>query len=214
MGTKCRIRFPNCYAPLVVMALLFLSGTGGQQDYDRDQTRQRLMKLFEEALVNSSENLYKLQDVYFNPSSKKSPASLQVDVKVTADKIKLYTDPYYCYSEMLAFFFDGSTYTSRSRYRLQLPRDQVDTQQLNDLLATRGTIDALCSFESTFYFLMTAMASPSEANYNDLTGCTLNIHISKELEQMPCMGDAVYALQMVLVWVRMILYACNQSWLK
>ena len=208
MGTKCRIRFPYCYAPLVVMALLFLSGTGGQQDYDRDQTRQRLMKLFEEALVNSSENLYALQDVYFNPSSTKSPASVEVYVNVTVDKIKHPTIPSYCNFypdlQLLAFSNDSSTYTSRSSYTLQLPRDQVDTQQLNDLLATTGTIEAFCSFESTFYTLMIALAaSPSGANYYDQTRCTLNIHISK-LEQMPCMEDAVYALQMVLVWVRMI----------
>ena len=67
MGTKCRgIRFPHCYAPLVVTALLFLSGTGGQQDYDSDHIIQRLMKLFEEALVNSSESLYELQRVYLH----------------------------------------------------------------------------------------------------------------------------------------------------
>ena len=196
MGTKCRIRFPNCYAHLVAMALLFLSGTGGQQD----QTRQRLMKLFEEALVNSSDNLYALQDIYFNPSLKKSPALLvSVDVTVTVDEIKHPTIPSYisCYYEIPAFFNDSSTYTSRSIYTLQL---QVDTQQLNDLLATRGTFEAFCSFESTFYALMIAMASPSGANYYD---GTLDIHISK-LEQMPYMEDAVYALQMVLVWVRMI----------
>ena len=199
MGTKCRIRFPHRYAPLVVMALLFLSGTGGQQDYDSDQTRQRLMKLFEEALVNSSESLFVLQNVYFNPSSKKSSASVQVDVTVTVDEIKHPTiSSYSCYP---AFFnHDSSTYTSRSSYTLQL---QVDTQQLHDLLATGGTTDAFCSFESTFYILMTAMASPSGANYYDVSQCTLNIHIRK-LEQMPCVEDAVYALQMVLVWVRMI----------
>ena len=100
MGTKCRIQFPHCYAPLVVMALLFLSGTGGQQDND---SRQRLMKLFEEALVNSSESLYALQDIYFNPSLKKSPALLvSVDVTVTVDEIK--HPNISCYYEIPAFF--------------------------------------------------------------------------------------------------------------
>ena len=104
---------------------------------------------------------------------------------------------------MPAFFNDSSTYSNMytfdSWYSL---RDQVDTQ-LNDLLTAPRTIAVFCSFESTFYTLMTAMAqSLSEAYYYEWRGpqCTLNIHISK-LEQMPCMADAVYALQMVLVWV-------------
>ena len=206
MGIKCRIRFPHCYAPLVVMALLFLSGTEGQQDYDGDQTRQRLMKLFEEALVNSSESLYTLQGVYFNPSLKKSPASVSVDVTVTVDKINQPATPLDCYG--LPAFIGDSTYSSRSRYALQLC-DLADTPQLSDLLTTRGPVGAFCVFESTFYSIMTVLASSSDSNIDNgydrsrsVSDYIINIHVKKELEEMPCTKDAAYALRTVLVWVR------------
>ena len=206
MGTKCRIRFPHCYAPLVVMALMFLSGTGGQQD----QTRQRLMKLFEEALVNSSKNLYALQDIYFNPSSNKSPALVCLHVTVTVDKIKDPTTP----DPSCIPAFANNVFSSTNT--LQLRHDEIDTPHLSDLLNLPKTGSAFCAFETSFYSIMKALASSSSSDNNDYdkndastADRSISIHIDGELEDMPCYKDAVYALRIVLVWVRKIQLYCN-----
>ena len=77
---------------MITALLLLLSGCAvsvcGQQCESTGCRRQELSKLFEEALVNSSEALWKLKLIYFNPSSDhQNPASVSLSVKVTVDDI-------------------------------------------------------------------------------------------------------------------------------
>jgi hypothetical protein len=54
----------------VAIALLVLSTSRAIAD---DYERKMLLRLFEQALVNDSDNLWWLQKIFYNPDSKQSP---------------------------------------------------------------------------------------------------------------------------------------------
>ena len=199
---KNRARVLSSYAPVLVVTLLLLSvETRCQQLQDNRVQRNMLMKMFEEALLNSSESLYALQNIYFLPTFKQSPPSVGLSVTVTVDKVKNSAPPPNC--EYGPAFLNGTFY---SKYILQLI---PHVQRLSNLLTTYKPVGALCTFDPSFYSIMKVLATSSDIfNHNvdyEYMGTYINIHIGKELEEMPCWNDAVVSLEMLLVWVRTLI---------
>ena len=69
----------------VVIALLVLSTSGAvaQDEYDR----KMLLDLFETALLNNSDALWILQNIFFNPGSKQSPETVCLSVSILVQDI-------------------------------------------------------------------------------------------------------------------------------
>ena len=188
----------NNHRDYKLIILLLLSATVVRGD----NQVQTLMSLFEEGLVNTSENLFNLRQLYFNPF-KYSPASVCLYVSVTVDNI---TDssPFYCTEAFQCFDF---SWTFESMYVLQLSSDdsQSGTLQLNDLLTSLG-ITVFFAFDPTFYTIMKVLSSPaillhSDNSYYFNNYAEINIHLREQLETMPCWDDVDEALRLVLVWV-------------
>ena len=199
----------------VILLLLSVISVRGCGDYDPDKTTKALVTLFEEGLVNNSDNLYALRKVYFNPSSKYSPTSVCLQVRVTVDNItcKNLQQTSVCYK---AFDYDeisGIGWFFDSTYVLQLSNNESGTSQLSRLLSQLAITGVFYTFDPTFFTIMKALSSsltlrlsftPSvttdECQKRDCTK-EIFIHLREDLETMPCWGDAVDALSLVLVWV-------------
>ena len=76
--------FHSYSSVVIVLLLLSVTAKGQQIDYPHSLT---LKNSFEEALVKSSESLWKLQKVYFNPSQISSPENVCLNVSVTVHNI-------------------------------------------------------------------------------------------------------------------------------
>ena len=183
----------------LAIILLLLSATAIRGDYLNPQ----LVTLLEEGLVNSSDNLFNLRNVYFNPSYKYSPVSVCLQVVVIFDNITGLL-PTYCFSEE-----DKTNYTDswvfESAYVLQLSNDD---RQLSDLLTTSGITGVFFTFDPTFYTIMKALASSFTPSYqglvfnpNGFLDTEISMHLPQHLETFPCWYDVDEALRLVLVWV-------------
>ena len=202
----------------VVTALLVLSTSGaGAQNYDTT-----LVGLFETALLNNSDALRTLQEIFFNPDSKQSPEKVCLSVSVSVDDIIANND-YYCDNEKWAAFVhdnDSGMWFFNSYYELhqQVNNDASDTQELANLITSSGTTSVFYSFDPSFYSIMQTLSSsialtfPHVGDYfysGDHAYAYINIiAISAELDEMPCWGDAVYAMRSVLMWVS---FNCPQN---
>ena len=180
---------------VIVLLLLRVTANGQQIDYPRSLT---LKNLFEEALMKSSENLWRLQKVYFNPSQISSPENVCLNVTVNVynitkpfdfvcdnddDDDDYDTDPAFklcdgfdpvltpSHSCRLGFWYFWSS------YQLKLADDHSGhSSQLSNLLTTSGSTGVFYTFDPSFYNIMKALSASIEIsfsflyyNYNDDT---------------------------------------------
>ena len=187
--------FHSYSSVVIVLLLLSVTAKGQQIDYPRSLT---LKNLLEEALVKSSENLWRLQKVYFNPSQISSPENVCLNVTVNVynitkpfdlvcddDDDDYETDPAF----KLCDGFDSVLTPSHScrpgfwcfwsSYQLKLADDQSGySSQLSNLLTTSGSTGVFYMFDPSFYNIMKALSASIEVsfpffndfdNYNDDT---------------------------------------------
>ena len=83
-------------ALILLLASITVRGQRVSQNWLEQQTR--LKTLFEGALVNSSESLYQLQQIYFDPSSKHSRVSVCLEIQVRVHSISDPSSDDYCYT--------------------------------------------------------------------------------------------------------------------
>lgn len=220
MQPQCKVRY-CCYhhSVAVLIALLLVGETRGQLQDNQTLTRLTLLNMFEEALANSSMSLFKLRQIYFDPSAKYTK-SVCLDVTVTIDNILGDSDPNQCirgaafvkYAYHSTDIYADSNYTFSSQHQLQLLSDDggTGTSKLGDLLSYSFSAVMFYAFDPTFYKIMQVLTKSLEIDpysYPSENFITIDIHISGELEVMPCWEDAVHAMRMLLVWVRNTLLA-------
>ena len=174
--------FHSYSSVVIVLLLLSVTAKGQQIDYPHPLT---LKNLFEEALVKSSESLWKLQKVYFNPSQISSPENVCLNVFVTVHNITKPLDVV-CddiTDESPAFkLCDGSDpvltpshscrvglWYSWSSYQLKLADDQSGySSQLRNLLTTSGSTGVFYTFDPSFYNIMEALSASIEVSFSFL----------------------------------------------
>ena len=206
----------------VVIALLVLStstsGAVAQIYYDR----KMLLDLFETALLNDSDALWTLQEIFFNPDSKHSPEKVCLSVSVSVDDIaypwsvhcdEFLDDPATEMQQTFVHDYDSLVWSFNSYYELhQVADDASDTQELAKLITKSGSTSVFFSFDPSFYSIMQTLSSSialalpyAYAHYDDNSYSNdyahINIAINTKLDGMPCWDDAVYALRSVLMWV-------------
>lgn len=213
-----------CTSYTFVSALLLLSAIVEGQD----NNIMMLRNFFEEALVNSNESLFQLQQVYFDPTSHYSPSSVCVTVIVTVDNNIAHPAPASCsqsylnYDDSVKAAFEcydpeDTTITCKwwqfnSTYELKLPDNGRDSIQLSSLLTYPLNAAVFYTFDPSFYKIMKSCSLstldisersfPIQSDSLAYESSTkVKIQINKTLENMPCRNDAIYALEMVLVWV-------------
>ena len=207
MAQKVKCSPHGCIS--LVLALLLLSvAVEGQTS-----TNQTLKDLFEEALLNSNESLNTLQNVFFNPSNIRSPVSVCIGVTVTVDNIQEAQDDF-CYGD-IAFDCDNASFSWPEIeclsgwyftvfYKFELAYDDSGTSQLSDLLTNSDSTRIFFIFDPSFYIIMEALSvsmDPTLYISNMDNPASITIHISEDLQQMPCVREVDDALRMVLVWV-------------
>ena len=219
----------HSYSSVVIVLLLFSVTAKGQQiDYPHSLA---LKNVFEEALMNSSESLWKLHKVYFNPSRFSSPENVCLNVSMSVCNI---TNPDYVVCDnnsprantRPAFkFCSGSNpvpspnctvgswyFWSSHKLQLKLPDDQNDNpSQLNSMLTSSAVTLMFHTFDPSFYKIMRTLStsigtslfyySYYQGTIKAQNSTEVNIQIKEHLEYMPCVDDAVDALNMVLMWV-------------
>ena len=194
-------------ASLVTALLLLLSGCAvsvcGQRCNSTGCRKQELSKLFEEALVNSSETLWQLKQIFFSPSDQ-NPALVTISVEVTVDDI--ITDQ--CNSSNDISAFDKcSQYSSddcnsdqwvfeKEYIRLQPLRSDGSSSILAELIPNSLYSIFLLYYDPTFSSIMRGLSS-----LTDNKNINLKMHINTTLKENPCLEDASSALGMVLMWV-------------
>ena len=158
-----------------VMALLLLSVTVQGQEIPDELLK--LGNLFEEALVNRSENIFQLRRVYFNPSSVCSPMSVCLKVNVYVDNIqhghgrdiKCFIDvpkdrnfgpPAFerCNSSIPDSFTSGWCFASSYKLKLADNDCEGNASQLSDLLTNSGSTGVFYAFDPTFYNIIKALS--------------------------------------------------------
>ena len=221
----------------LVLLLLSVTANGQQIDYPHSLT---LKNLFEEALVNSSESLWRLQKVYFNPSQFISPENVCLNVSMSVFNITN-PDNVVCDNDSPREntrpgfkFCSGSDpvpspnctigswyFWSSHQLQLKLPDDQSDnSSQLSSMLTSSAVTLMFHTFDPSFYKIMKTLSTSIETSlfyYNYYQGTIktqnsteVNIQIKEHLEYMPCVNDAVDALKMVLMWVSNIRSISNK----
>ena len=189
----------------VVIALLVLS-TSGAAAQDLDTI---LFAQFETALLDDSDALQTLQEIFFNPDSKQSPEKVCLSVSVSVDDI----DDSFCGDSEKhgpAFVYDDSSGTGmwyfNSYFELhQQVDDASDTLELANLITSSGSTSVFYSFDPSFYSIMQTLSNSITLvfPYDDdshYSNDNIDINIAK-LDYMPCWDDAVYAMRSVLMWV-------------
>ena len=201
----------------VVIALLVLSGAVAQ-DRDTAGKIQKLIALFEEALVNDSYNLWILQQIFFNPNSNQSPRQVCLSVFATVGTIANPESDYRdCFDDGAFIKYEGVEWHFDSYYELQQVADASDvTSELATLMSKSGSTSVFYTMDPTFYYIMQSLSSsiaisiPHTNNnpgfyYNAMDDERIdcaNIPITiAELDEMPCLDDTVYAMRSVLMWV-------------
>jgi hypothetical protein len=196
----------------VVVIALFVLSVAVAQDHDHD-LRQKLIVLFETALVNDSYNVWKLQQLFFNPDSMQSPEQVCLSVSVIVDTI---ANPAADYCDNYGAFIKVNVdyewhFDSYYELHQQVADDINDTSELATLMTKSGSTSMFYTMDPTFYSIMKSMSSSitlsipynsDDADYaNDVNCASIEITITTELDEMPCWDDAVYALRSVLMWV-------------
>ena len=183
----------------VVLVMLLLTVTARCQLLPDDlqilNIKTALKNSFEEALVNSKESLYQLQQVYFNPSQSSSPMRVCLDVIVTVQDIidpnakvcgshfeyppgpwpafKLCNDDHPSWSCLDCTYY-GPWYL-KSKCELKLANDQSgDSSQLSSVLTTSGSTGVFYAFDPSFYNIMKALSTSIDISfpyyiYSDVT---------------------------------------------
>ena len=145
--------------------------------------------------MNSSEALWKLKLIYFNPSSDhQNPASVSLSVKVTVDDIV--TDHCNHSNNIGAFRSSDQWVFEPEEYVLQPLSMDESSSTLAGLVLFLS--DTFYEFDPTFSSIMRVLQSHESSSTN---GTYLTMHINTTLHDNPCMDDAVSALGMVLMWV-------------
>ena len=208
------------YKPLVAMALssynlslatallLLLCMTAATSDQPCDSSECRLhelSKLFEEALVNSGDALWKLQQIYFNPSSGRSPVLVYLNVWITVNDIIIIDrcsyDNWDAFDQCSEYYdCDHGQWVFRTRYQLQLAFP--DSPMLAELITSASFRLIFFAFDPTFYSIMKILSSSVETSENAIT---TKIHMNTTLHDNPCQDEAASAFGMVLMWVSFII---------
>ena len=218
-------------ASAIVIALLVITVIVPQvhsctEYYDKDdkiKQKQMLLGLFEEAIMNNDDTLWKLQQVYFNPDSNQSPEQVCLSVSVVADTIVDPSCP--CGNQKGPAFENSDQWHFNSYYHLQLFEDgsDHDTSELARLMTKSGSTGVFYAVDPSFFSIMKTLSnfialtfpyilSLDDDTYsldyysNDYTD--IDIAINTTLDEMPCWDDAVYALRSVLMWVS---FNCPQN---
>ena len=199
-------------ATALLLLLCMTAATSGQQCDSSECRLHELSKLFEEALVNSGDALWKLQQIYFNPSSGQSPTLVYLNVWVTVNDIIFdrcsydnvlngtcscldafdQCSEYFNYCDRGQWIFQSYPY-----YQLQLAFP--DSSNLARLTASGSLRFIFFAFDPTFYSIMKALSSSVELRK------TIKMHINTTLHDNPCWDEADSALGMVLTWVSFII---------
>ena len=233
-----KLNFNSLISFVIELALLLLSVTvQGQVEL------LKLRNLLEEGLVNRSENVNLLQQVYFNPSSVYSPTSVCLKVIVIVDIIRNepaelcdsvsgYNTDYGLRPAFKSYrhtSFSPESCTSgwyfASSYILKLADTDYedDTSQLSDSLTTSGSTGVFYAFDPTFYNIIKALSVSITLSFPYLTenetpsvqsgADNIVIHIS-DLQNMLCWSYVDFELRMVLVWVSINKYFLFKTLLK
>ena len=201
----------SCILSLATVLLLIFSVTttvSGECD-NSCRKQQELSKLFEEALVNSSDSLWQLQQIYFDPYSEWIPALVYLSVLVTVNDVINGTPDPWCDDTTFDYCSGYNDYINQcethhgqwlfsSDYALRPFPGSSDLTTL--LLSDPRSSDVFYAFDPSFYTIMKALASslgPIPHTHDDV----IQIHINTTLHDNPCQNDAVRALEMVLMWV-------------
>jgi hypothetical protein len=201
----------------VLIALLVLSTSVAVAQHYYDDERKMLLGLFETALLNDSDALWMLQEIFFNPDSKQSPENVCLSVSISVGDIANNDYDIVCddfeseSSRQPAFvnkdFSDGMVFNSYYELHQQVADDVSDTQELANLITNSGSTGVFYSFDPSFYSIMQTLSSsitlliPYEGDFYSNDYSHINIAINTKLDDMPCWEDAVYALRSVLMWV-------------
>ena len=188
---------------VVVIALLVLSAAIAQ---GCDVDSQMLLGLFETALVNDSDTLQTLQEIYYNPNSKQSPENVCLSIFIAVDTIANPDCP--CGRDGPAFDGHPGEWYFDSYFELQqqVADDASDTSELAKLITRSGSNSIFYAMDPSFFSIVKtssnfiALDLPLFDYYGDDYG-EINITIHTKLDDMPCWDDAVYALRSVLMWV-------------
>ena len=219
----------HSYSSVVIVLLLLVSVTakGQQIDYPHSLT---LKNSFEEALMNSSESLWRLQKVYFDPSQFISPENVCLNVSMSVhnitnpDNVVCDNDPGEATPAAFKFCSGSDPISSPnctiglwyfwSSHQLKLSDDHSRySSQLSSLLTSQGVTQMFYTIDPSFYMMMKTLSTSIEisllylGSYGTIkaqNSTEINIRINEHLEYMPCVDDAVDALKMVLVWVSII----------
>ena len=98
-----------------------------------------------------------------------------------------------------------------SNYILQPPG--YGPSNLARLMTTMSTTITMFTFDPTFYYIMKALSSSTEAElyHNQANSDTINLdlemHINTILQENPCIYDAVTVLGTVIAWVSLTCYS-------
>jgi hypothetical protein len=207
---------------VVVLIALVLLSVAVAQGYDDagPSSSQKLIVLFETALVDDSANLWKLQQIYFNPQhSRQSPGKVCLSVFVTVT----IANPDYCFDAAFVNNQLQGKLQFNSYYELhqQAVDDDSDTSELATLMTKSGITGMFYTMDQTFYSIMKSLSrsialsipyiqyiylnDDTDDDYHDNEFDCANIRITiAELDEMPCWDEAVYALRSVLMWVSFI----------
>ena len=205
---------------VVVTALLLLTCSVAVAQDSYADSMQKLIGLFEEALVTDNDSLWALQKTFYNPDSKQSPKQVCLSAFVTVNTI---ADPYNYACDEPAFVhnglppYAGSLWHFNSYYELeqQVADDASDSSELATLMVESGSTGMFYTMDPTFFSIMKTLSSsialsipygPSHgtdagSQYRYRASTTIDITIYTKLEEMPCWDVAVYALRSVLMWV-------------
>ena len=143
---------------VVVTALLVLTcsvAVAQEFVYDPNQV-QKLIGLFEEALVNDSLelNLWALQQTFFNPDSRQSPKQVCLSAIVGVDAIANPNNDYCSdIGQSPAFDFNGLSWYFSSHYELeqQVADDASDSLELATLMMESGSTGMFYTMDPTFF---------------------------------------------------------------
>ena len=201
-----------------VLLLLCMNVTAsGQQCDSKGCSIKQLSKLFEEALVNSSDALWKLQQIYFNPSSSQNPSLVYLTVVVTIndiiiDQCNYDNNTYGCFcafDKCSQYYGDDNCNNGQwvfSPYNKLQPFPIESSWSNLERLVTSSMISyVFYIFDPTFLSIMKALSSSVERRNMQENFADIKVHINTTLLNNPCWDDAISALGMVLMWVSLII---------
>jgi hypothetical protein len=172
--------------------------------------RPLLHDLLKKALTENSNNLFKLQKVYFNPAGK-NPGIISLSASVTVGNISNTTNVGDCPAAFDCDPESSQCHSNSFKFTLSPYSKDDSTLQIPNLVGLEG-YDVLQILDPFFCFLTASLAIPgwldkifnlsidSESNSEGYSEIGLEFYIS-ELEFMPEYGELCDALSILLVWV-------------